>query len=170
VWFLNPRVQALRNLLDGWTRTLLVGWLDTHPFAAVVDIQYLTKTASKRKALATQIVHQQDIAADDGKKNWTGKYPYLCLFHCLVDNNNTKRVYIWRNNIQTGWLYLDTHNSADKRDAIVWEMMADTFNNQTFAPETEAVVDTTEHLLLRLKQLWISTLITWKPRSLYIRM
>jgi hypothetical protein len=58
-----------------------------------------------------------------------------------VDNNNTKRLYIQCNKIETGWLHLDNCNSTNKRDATVWEKMSNLFNDPTFAPETEAVVD-----------------------------
>jgi hypothetical protein len=131
VWLLNPRVGTLRNLLDGWT----------HPVDGVEDVNYLTRIVANRKALATQIEQQQDNASDGGKKNWTGKYLYLCLIHCLVDNNNTKRLYLQCNKIETGRLHLDNRNSTDKRDPTVWEKMSGTFNDPTFAPETEAVVD-----------------------------
>jgi hypothetical protein len=132
VWLLNTK---------GWKTEKLVGWLDTHPVDGVEDINYLTRIVANRKALATQIAQQQDNASDGGKKNWTGKYRYLCLIHCLVDIDNTKCLYLQHNKIETGRLHLDNRNSLDKRDATVWEKVSDTFNDPTFAPETEAVAN-----------------------------
>ena len=31
--------------------------------------------------------------------NWVGKYPYMQLIHCLVDNDNIKHAYLCCNDI-----------------------------------------------------------------------
>jgi hypothetical protein len=140
----DPSLLGVAPQPKGWNTEKLVGWLDTHPVDGVddgvEDVDYLTRIVANRKALATQIAQQQD-SADGGKKNWTGKYPYLCLIHCLVDNENIKHLYLQRNKIETGRLHLDNRISTEKQDPTVWEKMSNTFNDPTFAPETEAVVD-----------------------------
>jgi hypothetical protein len=97
----DPLLLGVAPQPKGWNTEKIVGWLDTHPVNGGKDVDYLTRIVANRKALATQIAQQQDNASNGGEKFWTGKYPYLCLIHCLVDNDKTKRLYLQRNKIET---------------------------------------------------------------------
>jgi hypothetical protein len=162
-----PLSLATRPRPKAWSATKLVGWLDSHPVmdSESEDYIYLTQVVSERKKLAEEKARrqpQEGTTEDAGSSNnnnnnnnnnmnWTGKFPYLRLIHCLVDNDRIQRAYLRRNNKnisnnQPGRLHPEesNHDAAaddnnDERAPTVWELMSELYNDPNFSPHTECI-------------------------------
>ena len=62
--------------------------------------------------------------------NWVGKYPYLRLIHCIVDNDDIKDAFIHRNKTTRGRSEIENRNHT----VSVWSKIADTWNNPSDLP------------------------------------
>jgi ElaB/YqjD/DUF883 family membrane-anchored ribosome-binding protein len=137
----DPSLASSAPQPKGWTEKKLLAWLDLHPIELPSDIAYLTGIVANRKGLVRNYIEQQPDSGTGESRNWKGKFPFLRLIHCLVDNDEIKYAFLHRNDVDSSRLTLDNRNSVTKRAATVWEMLSEKFNDDTFTPESEAVQD-----------------------------
>ena len=78
-------------------------------------------------------------------KSWTGRAPYLCLIHALIDHDDIKAAYICRDDIPSGRMAVENRNTEEAKAASVWQMMADKWNNKDFSPATASQPDWHPH-------------------------
>ena len=148
-----------------WDKKELMRWLEEYPISAAEDISFLRATVAERKTAAedatnksaAQIRKLQGDATtgteaksttDDKKnkhKNWTGRYPYLRLMHALVDNDEIKSAYIHRDDAPSGRMTVENRKTPEAQAASVWQMLADKWNDESFAPATEKCTDLHAH-------------------------
>ncbi len=74
-------------------------------------------------------------------KSWSGRLPYLCLIHALIDHDNIKAASIHRSDIPSGRMAVENRNTEEARAASVWQMLADKWNDESFAPATASKPD-----------------------------
>ena len=59
------------------------------PIAATIDVAYLKKKVADLKLF----IEGNDKEREENERNsrgWSGNYPYLCLIHCLIDDDEIK--------------------------------------------------------------------------------
>ncbi len=115
-------------------------WLNQNPVTEFYDVEYLTMMADKRKMLATQpnaAKKYNEEAVDD----WKGKIPMLRVDEALVQNDDAKRAFLRRRDIDPGHHAVDSHNSIEKWHLTVWEMVSDWWLDPGFNPVSERVSD-----------------------------
>lgn len=131
-----------------WEKSKLMKWLQEHPIAAADDITFLKHEVGIRKRTALLAARERDketeqLLALDGAassknkyKSWNGRLPYLRLIHALVDHDNIKAAYVHRGDIPSGRMAVENRNTEEAKAASVWQMMADKWNDKSFAPAT----------------------------------
>jgi hypothetical protein len=72
---------------------VVLEWLDLNPITNSVDVEYLKKKVSEHKVIAQEAVDTKKLEDDLLEKQWTGKWPILRMIHCLVDHDDTKRLF-----------------------------------------------------------------------------
>lgn len=118
-----------------WRSSKISKWLDDHPIDKEPDLDFLRKTISTCRQSSQRAQAYRQFERDAASSNWIGKYPYLRLIHCIVDDS-IKESFIKRNDIQPGRMEVENRNSSN-REKTVWEQIADLWNNPSFAPVTE---------------------------------
>ena len=73
--------------------------------------------------------------------DWKGKIPMLRVVEALVHNDDAKRAFLTRRDIDPGRHAVDGCNTIEKQPLTVWEMMSDWWNDPGFNPVTEIVSD-----------------------------
>ena len=68
---------------------------------------------------------------------WIGQEPLLRLIPALVEDDETKMLYLSRRDISRDRHVIDSRNSIEHRATTVWEKLAATWNNPDFNPVTE---------------------------------
>ena len=81
-----------------------------------------------KKQIATAAFDGKRAEKDLLEKNWTGNYPYLRLIHCLIDNDDIKRAFLYRNDVDSTRMTEENRNSVDKCQKTVWELLSDKWN------------------------------------------
>lgn len=114
-----------------WTVAQCEEWLDTHAISEPDDVTYLTTCVAALKLIAQAAFDATALEEQLLTRNWTGKYPYLRLMHCLVDFAPTLTAYNNRNRT-----FANRHELDDRRNAppTCWEMMAIRFNTKLWTP------------------------------------
>ena len=62
---------------------------------------FLTKTVNNKKLLFTEAFDASKAEKELLERSWTGKYPYLHLIHCLVEDHGIKYEFLHRHDIDT---------------------------------------------------------------------
>jgi hypothetical protein len=118
-------------------------WLSDNPITNMEEIEFLKDkiqqhTVAQDEANAAK---QLEMAATEtSERSWVGRYPYLRLIHCIIDDDAIKRAFLKRYDIDSSRIALDGRNS-DTRQPTAFEMIAAKWNDPTFEPETEAMDD-----------------------------
>ena len=123
-----------------WTVEKCQQWLDKNPISNHDEVEYLNSKIHEHKKVQEEANAARKREMDALERNWVGKYPYLRLIHCLVDDDSIKHAYLRRNDMNTSRLALDNRNS-DVREPTVYELIAEKWNNPLFEPLTEALSD-----------------------------
>jgi hypothetical protein len=134
-----------------WDKNKLIKWLEEHPIAAADDVAFLKCEVASRKRTAINAAMENDKEAGqrldlDGAtknkyKSWSGRVPYLRLIHALLDHDNIKTAYVRRGDISSGRMAVENRNTDEAKAASVWQMMADKWNDENFAPATACEPD-----------------------------
>ena len=131
-----------------WDKNKLMTWLQDHPIVAARDVAFLKNEVSNRKRTAINAEKESEkeveqLVAVDGAggvkkkyKSWSGRLPYLRLIHALIDHDNIKATYVRRGDIPSGRMAVENRNTEEAKAASVWQMMADKWNDESFAPAT----------------------------------
>ena len=127
--------QENRPHPNAWTLEKLTTWLDKHPIEKTEDIEFLKRVTEAHKLSSHEAHAAAQIEKESLELNWTGKYPYLRLIHCVIDER-IKELYLRRNDLNQGRLQVENRNSSS-REKNVWEKIADLWNDGTFEPYTE---------------------------------
>jgi hypothetical protein len=123
-----------------WTVEKCQQFLDDNPITNADEISFLKSKIEEHKVIQEAAKAARSMEVDASEKNWVGKVPYLRLIHCLVDHDDIKMAYLRRHDIDNTRISLDNRNS-DVRQPTVYELIADRWNDPTFAPETEVFPD-----------------------------
>ena len=123
-----------------WTIEKCQQWLDENPITNHDEIEYLQEKIKEHKEIQEEANKARLSEIEALEKNWVGKFPYLRLIHCLVDDDTIKHAYLRRNDIDDSRISLDNRNS-DTRGQTVFDLLADRWNDPLFEPETEALPD-----------------------------
>ena len=127
-----------------WKTPKLMKWLTTNPINDEWDIAFLTKTAQMRSKLASHAAESKkkaNVDLDDGDRAWHGCKPMLRVIEALVQNDDSKMLYLKRRHIDRGREAVDGRNSVEKRAVTCWEIIADSWNDPGFNPTTEIITD-----------------------------
>ncbi len=136
VFSLNGPTPRTKN----WKIEKCQQWLNENPITAPHEIQYLQSKIQEQFLAQQQANAAKKLEMEALDKNWVGKYPYLRLIHCIVDDESIKLAFLKRNDIDNSRIALDNRNS-DIKDPSVYDMIADLWNDSNFAPETETFPD-----------------------------
>ncbi len=139
-----------------WGKDKLMKWLHDYPIAATDDVAFLKREVASRKKAAINAAQERDkeaakLLALDGEgaknkyKSWNGRLPYLRLIHTLIDHDNIKAAYIRRGDIPSGRMAVENRNTKEAKEASVWQMMADKWNDHSFTPATASEPDWHPH-------------------------
>jgi hypothetical protein len=107
-----------------WKTPKLLEWLKQNPLTDFYDVEYLIKMADRRKMLATQ-ANAARRNNEESLDDWKGKVPMLRVIAALVQNDDAKRAFLTRRDIDPGRHAVDGRNSIEKRPLTVWEMISD---------------------------------------------
>jgi hypothetical protein len=107
-----------------WKTPKLLEWLKQNPLTDFYDVEYLIKMADRRKMLATQ-ANAARRNNEESLDDWKGKVPMLRVITALVQNDDAKRAFLTRRDIDPGRHAVDGRNSIEKRPLTVWEMISD---------------------------------------------
>jgi hypothetical protein len=113
-----------------YTKERCQKWLLEHPVAHIVDVAFLIKEEVEYKAL---LEGTANTSKAHKSSNWVDYFPFLCLYHCLIDDK-VKAAFLERNNL-LNHQQLDAWNS-DARPNTFEEEAAALFNNSAFVPTT----------------------------------
>lgn len=136
----HPRAWSLSKVLD---------WLDENPITSVDDVAFLEKTVTHTKQTALDAFAASKAEKASIDVNWTGKYPYLRLIHCLIDDDDIKEAYLHRHDVDTTRMTVENRNSVDKRPPTVWEMISAKWNDKNFEPKTAELPDLHSDFILQ---------------------
>ena len=128
-------LQEHRPQPNAWSLDKLNSWLHKHPIEKTEDIDFLKKVIEMHRVSAHEAHAAAQIERASLATNWSGKYPYLRLIHCVIDDT-IKEAYIRRNDLEPGRMQVENRNSSS-REKSVWEKIADLWNDKDFAPSTE---------------------------------
>ena len=87
-----------------WVMSKILEWLDLNPITNTMDVTYLKNKVAEHKVIAQDAVDMKKSADDQLEKQWTGKMPVLRMIHCLVDHDDTKRLFLTRHDIDNNRL------------------------------------------------------------------
>jgi hypothetical protein len=142
-------------------------WLNDNPVTEDDDVNFLIKTVDMNTTLAFQ--------ASVGRKNneaalydWKGKIPMLRLVEALVQNDDAKRAFLTRCNIDPGRHAMNGWHSIEKRAVTVWEILLDCCNDPDFNPTTEVVNDLHSEYLVEINLVHEQVASMHKATSEYI--
>ena len=95
-----------------WNKNKMMKWLKEHPIESDDDLAFLKREIENKKSAALQASKDSkkekqqlaalDAAAKSKHKSWSGRHPYLCLIHALVDHDSIKLAYIRRGDLPSG--------------------------------------------------------------------
>ena len=143
---IKPSLEHLRNeitrrsLLDdtpkkpkpkGWNFSKCLQWLMQNPVTNADDVVFLEKKVAEVIQIAAAAADCQ--GDEDSGKNWVGPLPYLCLIHCLLEDDIHDK-WIHRNDPRS-IQEIDARNS-EVRVETAYEMIASRWNSTTFNPKT----------------------------------
>lgn len=128
---------------SGWTIEKIIQWLDDHPISKKEDIKYLEKVIESHRKASHSAHAAAQLEREALESNWTGKYPYLRLIHCIIDDN-IKESYLHRNDFDTTRMQVENRNSV-VREKTCWEKISDLWNNPEFLPCTEGGLKELHH-------------------------
>jgi hypothetical protein len=103
-------------------------WLFQNPIAHHVDIAFLVEEKAKFK---TEVEAAASKAKAKKTLHWIDNDPFLCLYHCLI-NDTIKAAFLDCDNV-LNCEELDARN-LDKRPKTFEQEAAELFNDATFAP------------------------------------
>ena len=110
-----------------WSIGQCQDFLTEHPITNPIEISYLKECIKEQEQVVTDAIAARVAKREALEKNWTGKYPFLQLIHCLVDHDELKRMYLNRKNLDNSHLTLENRNSI-ARQPDVYDLLADKWN------------------------------------------
>jgi hypothetical protein len=120
---------------NGWNIAKCFNWLEKHPLSNNNDVAFLQRKAKEARQVAFNATnnntgkdsstHQQSNGDAKSGNRWTGQLPYLCLIHCLLEDD-----------IKDRWIHRNDPKSIQKIDArrsvarqeTAFEMIANCWN------------------------------------------
>ena len=119
--FVKTSEAAREPKPKAWKKEKAEEWLNNHPINDPNDVAFLKAEIFKQRSLV-QAAHDAKQAETDAlEKQWRGKYPFLRLIHCIVDNDDAKRAFLQRNNLPSDRLSIENRNSTANRERDVWD-------------------------------------------------
>jgi hypothetical protein len=124
-----------------WTVAKATEWLVNNPIVAVAEVDFIKATIAHRIAVAARL-QQQPVApsvppgAASRGSNWVGKLPHLRLIHAIIDDVDIKAAYVRRLNLPGGRMAIENRRTPAAIALNVWHMVAEKWNNPSFAPTT----------------------------------
>ncbi len=76
-------------------------WLNQNPVTDFYDVEYLTKMVHQQTTLATQ-ANASKKSNEESLDDWKGKIPMLRVVEALVQNDDAKRAFLTRRDIEPG--------------------------------------------------------------------
>ncbi len=125
-----------------WPMNRTLKYLDDNPIPAQDDVAFLKETVLLRRLQAYKTFDYQRAEKEKLEKGWTGKYPFLRLIHCIIDDDEIKRAFLHRNDVDSTRMTVENRNSVARRQKTVWELVSEKWNDPLFAPETEELPNT----------------------------
>jgi hypothetical protein len=123
-----------------WNVNRLTKWLNDNPVSSVDDVLFIRKVVQSTidecsQALAEGLAPTVASATTDTTAlgQWRGNTPYLRLIMCLVVDDRIRNAYLHRGDAMSR-TELDSRNSDEVREATVFEMIADKWNDVSFTP------------------------------------
>ncbi len=124
-----------------WTVAKATEWLVNNPIVAAAEVDFIKATIAHQVAVAERIQQQPaapsvpPCAASRGS-NWVGKLPHLRFIHAIIDDVDIKAAYIRRLNLPGGRMAIENRRTPAAILSNVWHMVAEKWNNLSFAPTT----------------------------------
>lgn len=122
-----------------WPQRQVVEWLEKNPINSTNDILFLTSTIAKEKQLAFEALEKEASENDLLSRSWTGELPYLRLIHALIDHDDIKELFLHRNDLSGDRLEIENRNSTERRQATVWDKLAEKWNDPLYNPVSEEI-------------------------------
>jgi hypothetical protein len=115
-------------------------WLVANPIIAEGEVAFIRATIAHRIAVAQRVQQQPDAPSvppvmSKGAK-WQGKLPHLRLIHAIIDDVDIKSAYIRRLHLPSGRMAVENRRTPEAVASNVWHMVAEKWNDQSFAPTT----------------------------------
>jgi hypothetical protein len=131
----NCRNVAIENVLNAprpgeWTVPKAVEWLVANLLLPLMKLN-LSKTP-ERAAGSLQPI---GIGNNVPTSNWTKKYPYLHLIHCIIDFNDMKTAHQNHLNMPSGRMALENRNQPAVLAANIWHMVAAKWNDNNIGED-----------------------------------
>ena len=63
----------------------------------------------------------------------------LCLIHCIIKDDSTRRAFLGRYDIDSDRLSVENRNSVEKHPETVWEMVSNCWYDPLFNHRTESL-------------------------------
>ncbi len=111
-----------------------------NPIVAEGEVAFTRATIAHRIAVAQRVQQQPDApsvppAVSKGAK-WQGKLLHLRLIHAIIDDVDIKAAYIRRLHLPSGRMAVENRRTPEAAASNVWHMVAEKWNDQSFAPTT----------------------------------
>jgi hypothetical protein len=141
-----------------WGVKVATEWLEAHPIdwkADGISVECDLDAEFVKEEIALRKVQLEEAVASKAAQNamlegrWTGSIPALWLIHALIEHDDIKQAYLTRLNSLTR-AELENRNSTKNRDATVWELIAQEFNDPTFNPVTKILLLSHEDFIVEI--------------------
>ena len=165
---MNRRYQVLsvpgfKPHPDIWSIGQCQEFLTENPINNPIKIPYLKECIKEQEDIVTDAIAARAAEKEALEKNWTGKYLFLQLIHCLVDHDDLKWMYLNRNNLDDSRLTLEIETllRGSLMCTIYW------LTNGTMSSSSQKQSGLTIFMLI-LKHLKFYTILWWLiwPRQL----
>lgn len=117
-----------------WNVELSTKWLLENPITSEADLDFLKGEIERLTAIMSESAKEAESQNQQiARGNWVGKIPHLRLIHCVI-HDDIKSLFLKRAAVKSRQ-EVDGRNSTT-RAPIVYELIADLWNDPTFNPST----------------------------------
>ena len=88
-------------------------WFDNNLITNNQDVNFIVKAINMQKEKADNAPSEKKGEKDKLERNWSGKYPYLHLIHCIENNDDVKHAFLCKHDILSVCLSIENCKSEN---------------------------------------------------------